>query len=270
MKLESTRRRSEGPGVPPHSATAGRPFPEDRTAAIPDAAAVAPHPQPIAFPDDRGCGLSTQPEQPTEASGASGVTGGGCSGNECCRGPGRNCCAIGPRDLTCTLPAGHTGDHIACAPPARHNLAQWPNYNVPAPFAHILDSIAEENLILKDKLAALKKERDAMAVILADIAYPERGSERASWGLSGFTNAIVERWQLRNLLDGVSVDPEREAAANKKIMIASAAPELLAALKNFISVGSEFYDMDMGRAGEKAIDLARQAISKAEGKPYED
>lgn len=197
--LESTRRRSEGPGVPPQNAAEGRPFPEDNTAVQPDAAAVVPQPQPIASPDDRGCGLSTQPEQPTEASGASGVTGGGCSGNECCRGPGRNCCAIGPRDLTCTLPAGHTGDHIACAPPARHNLAQWPN-----DLHSVFDEFTAEITDLKDKLATLKKERDEMAIILADIAFPKRGSERASWGLSGFTNAIVERWQLHELIPGGS------------------------------------------------------------------
>lgn len=99
-------------------------------------------------------------------------------------------------------------------------MDQWPDDDddglgsMPAPFASILDSIAEENLILKDKLATLKKERDEMAIILADIAYPKRGSERARWGLSGFTNAIVEQWQLHNLLDGVVIDPEREAEAN--------------------------------------------------------
>ncbi len=202
----------------------------------------------------------------SEGPGASGVTGGGC-GNECCRGPGRNCCAIGPCDLICTLSAGHTGDHIACAPPARHNLAQWPND--PPPFHSVFDEFTAEITDLKDKLATLKKERDAMAVILADIAYPKRGSERARWGPSGFTNAVVEQWQLHDLLDGVVIDPEREAEANKKIMIATAAPELLAALKNFISVGSEFYDMDMGGAGEIAIALAEQAITKAEGSPYE-
>jgi len=142
-------------------------------------------------------------------------------------------------------------------------MDQWPDDDddglgsMPAPFASILDSIAEENLILKDKLATLKKERDEMAIILADIAYPKRGSERASWGLSGFTNAIVEQWQLHNLLDGVVIDPEREAEANKKIMIAAAAPELLALAKRYEQTGAP---------DDFATELSA-AIAKAEGRP---
>ena len=55
-----------------------------------------------------------------------------------------------------------------------------------------------------------------------------------------------------------------EEMANAQLI--ASAPDLLAALENFVSVGCEFYDMDMGENGCDAIEQARAAIAKALGR----
>lgn len=60
----------------------------------------------------------------------------------------------------------------------------------------------------------------------------------------------------------VTVDFARRLECERNALRASNA-ELIEALEEMISVGSEYYDMDMGENGSAAIETARAAIANA-------
>jgi hypothetical protein len=86
--------------------------------------------------------------------------------------------------------------------------------------------------------------------------------------ITGLENQL-EAWETSAKLRDDGLCPtQRDVIADQQAQIErleSLHDELVTELKNMISVGSEYCDMDMGENGSAAIESARAAIAKVEG-----